>query len=138
MHAYDQEDSTDYDDPAIVNLRLWGAAISDWHEAHPESIEAILRDTNAPIPDFARRFLADVVAGKTNKGAGGRPTKFPLRTEKSIVYEYFALSERMSNEKARGMVSDRRNMSDKTLEKILARMAEKGITLEKWISMGRP
>lgn len=133
-------DPRDINDPERVLERRWGRAINYWlEEAYPDPLEALLRAADGEIPDFAREFLADLVAGKVKKGKGGRPQEYPPSVQRAIAYEYFAALETLSPSRARVEVAGRRgNMSASTVRNIVARIEADGITREVWIRMARP
>lgn len=129
----------DTNDPTLVRDRRWSGAIKDWLDAYPQTLEALLRESEREIPDFAREFLADLVAGKVKKGKGGRPQEYPPFVQRAIAYEYFAALETLSPSRARVEVAGRRgDMSVSTVRNIVARIEADGITREVWIRMGCP
>lgn len=63
-------------DAVIAN---WRQAIEDWRTGDPSLMDMLLRGSS-DLPDFARAFLADVLAGniKRPKGAPRKPRYRPI------------------------------------------------------------
>jgi hypothetical protein len=74
--------------PKLLDLRdqQWTRAIAQWKHGNPSRLEAKMR-SGEPVPDGARPFLADVVAGKAKKIRGRKVVHKPL-SELDFFTEY--------------------------------------------------
>lgn len=137
----------DTNDPALVRDRLWGAAINRWMLSGPDrsmaELEALLRDPEGEIPDFAREFLADLVAGTVEPNVGGRPAKRTEEHKRMIAYEVYAEQDRYKampkncrdgkpRDLAVEQVAERRGLTDGTVRGIVEEMTRAGLTFDIW------
>ncbi len=137
----------DYYDPAVWYERRWHAAINRWMESAPDrsaaELEELLRDSNNEIPDFAREFLADLVAGKVEPNTGGRPEERSAGYKRAIAYEVYAEQARFKampqkdrtgspRDKAVASVAERRKLKGGTVRVIVEEMTRAGLTFDIW------
>ncbi len=140
-------ETRDYYDPAVWYERRWHAAIHRWMESAPDrsvaELEELLRDSNNEIPDFAREFLADLVAGKVEPNTGGRPEERSETHKRAIAYEVYAeqarykvmpRSERDGQPRVLAVerVAALRGISDGAVRRIVADISDAGVTYEFW------
>jgi hypothetical protein len=142
-------ETTDLTDPALLIEREWGDAINQWFERRPERLAELLRNADGPIPEGAREFLADLVAGKVSRGKGGRPPERDGWVERSILAEVFREWEKAEGiprptraeapkDVAYRLVAERRGETVKAIMGIVERHAKLGLTQDRWESWGRP
>lgn len=140
-------ETRDFYDPAVWYERRWHAAINRWMESAPDrsvaELEELLRDSNNEIPDFAREFLADLVAGKVEPNTGGRPGERSATHKRAIAYEVYAeqarykampRSERDGRPRVLAVerVAALRGISDGAVRRIVADISDAGVTYEFW------
>lgn len=140
-------EARDINDPALVRDRRWGGAINRWMQSGPDrsitELEALLRDPEGEIPDFARDFLADLVAGKVEPNVGGRPAERTEEHKRMIAYEvyaeqarYKAMPKRDRDGRPRNLaieqVAERRGITDGAVRGIVEEMTRAGLTFDTW------
>jgi hypothetical protein len=140
--------TTDLTDPALLIEREWGYAIEEWLKRRPERLAELLRNTDGQIPEFAREFLADLVAGKVSRGKGGRPNGRDPWVELAIMAEVFREwetaegSPHLQGESPRAaacaLVASRRGITEDAVRGIVDRRRKHKFTLDNWKSWGRP
>lgn len=129
------------------NSKRWGFAIYQWEQVgkghDPAPLEALLRDTEISVPDFAREFLAEMASNKL--GRGGRPKEYSGKVERSIASQVFAERERLealgpnSDPKlaACEVIAERLGKTPDSVRRMIERLAP-DLTYELWKSIGRP
>lgn len=140
-------EARDINDPALVRDRRWGGAINRWMQSGPDrstaELETLLRDSDGEIPDFAREFLADLVAGKVEPNVGGRPAERSEEHKRTIAFEVYAEQARykaMPKEARDGrpralaieQVAARRGITDGAVRGIVEEMTRAGLTFDIW------
>ena len=131
-------ESKDTNDPSLILERRWGGAITEWMERDGTALAALVRDASQPTPDFAREFLADLVAGTVTRGKGGRPVVRHGRVERSIVAAVFSEWDATSKELACEKVAEGRRITPDAVRGVVDRLRKLGITRERWHKWGRP
>lgn len=147
-------------DAAYWNQRQWGAAISEWIDGsgNMDAIVALARN-DQPLPDFARQFLADLLTNipvraldvarkEVGQQRTGRPEERDPWVERAIVSEVFFEWERVKGiprkdrdnmnpkDYAMTLVAERRGLEN--VRHVVQKLQGDGITLERWVSWGRP
>lgn len=120
-----------------IDLR-WIGAVNAWFDGDAAPLERALRD-GVPLNEDVRTFLADLVAGRVNRGKGGRPTERHGWVERSIAAEVLALRDTgMTADAAYAEVAQRRGDSESVIRGVVEKLRGQGITLERWRAWGRP
>ena len=128
----------DIDAPERAHELRWAAAIGNWYRRDARALEALIAE-GAPLPDFAKEFLCDVVAGRAHRGTGGRPaTRTPADARIIAADAFAAWEDGGSKEIGIEQAAALNGLKDGAVRRVVDDAIAAGWTLENWIAWGRP
>ena len=130
-------EARDNDSPEVILEIRWAYAYGQWLEHKPEALQALIRE-GASMNENTKEFFCALVAGKADRGKGGRrPSRRP-NDEREIVVAVFDRWETSSREAAIAEVAQARGMTEDEVRGLVQRFREAGWTREFWREYLRP